>query len=218
MAMEIAEEEHFTGLLGFFHHQLRVVVNWVQLGAGTDPLTVEVLADQGAPVVAHDDSVRVQHGDDLEDIRVSEELRLFVIADQIFYNALHHVGSIGLSRMHPRRQYHSFPNGYRLGYACEIGDDEHVDVVAGKTLAEDSFSDFVLVLESAGLGDEAAEVGVGVRVAVREVDCVHVVLGCVLKSETVVHSTIAVICRLLSGASGIINLVWIKILVPSKLG
>eukprot|EP00960_Hanusia_phi_P023845 703314-Hanusia_phi.AAC.1 len=41
---------------------------------GVEPLAVEVLAGEGAAVVAVDDAVRVQHGDDLEDKVVPENL------------------------------------------------------------------------------------------------------------------------------------------------
>jgi hypothetical protein len=68
MAMEVAEKEDFSGLLSLLHHQLGMVINWIELGARANPLPIQILADQGTSVVAHDYAVRVQHRNDLEHI------------------------------------------------------------------------------------------------------------------------------------------------------
>ena len=59
--MEIAEKEDLSGLLSLLHHQFGVVVYRVQFRARPNPLPVQILADQGAAVVANDDSVWIKH-------------------------------------------------------------------------------------------------------------------------------------------------------------
>ena len=77
--MEIAEEENVSTLQRSLHHQLRVVIDRVKLARGANPLSIQVLSHQRAPVVAHDDSVRVQHRYNLEDEGASQELRMLIV-------------------------------------------------------------------------------------------------------------------------------------------
>lgn len=54
---------------------------------------------------AIDDSIWVEHGDDLKDEGLPETLGHQVIAAQKLQSALHHPAGIGLTRMHTAGQY-----------------------------------------------------------------------------------------------------------------
>jgi len=58
-----------------------VVVGGIKLGTAADPLAVQVLAHQGAAVVAHNYTVRVQHRDYLEHKSVSKKFGLLFVAN-----------------------------------------------------------------------------------------------------------------------------------------
>ena len=70
--------------------------------------------------------------------------------------------------MHSRRDDDGFTHSNVDRIAREVGDDEHVDVVAGEGLAEDGLADLVFVGEGADFVDEVTLVRVRVRVAVGE--------------------------------------------------
>jgi hypothetical protein len=158
VAVEVAEEEDFSGLQGLLHHELGVVVDGVETSTGGSPLPIEVLPHQGAAVVAYDDSIGVQHWDDLYYIRVTQELSLRVLTHQELDHPLHHPGGIGLSRVHSRCQNHSLSHSDLLRLAGEIGHDEHVDVVPCQTFAEDRFSNFFFIFEGADAIDESTDI------------------------------------------------------------
>ena len=70
VTMEVTEEEYFSRLLRFLHHKFCVVVDWVQFGAGADPLAVQVLTHQRTAIVANDDAIGIQHWYYFEDERI----------------------------------------------------------------------------------------------------------------------------------------------------
>ena len=82
--------------------QLLGVVNlWVQQLRGVRPSAVQVSANEVASVVAIDDTVWVEHGDDLKDELVSEHLGLLVvILKQKVNGSLDHETCVGLTRVH----------------------------------------------------------------------------------------------------------------------
>lgn len=77
--------------------------------------------------------------------------------------------------MNPRGDDDGLADGNVDGVACEVRDDEHVNVVTSKRLAEHRLPDFVFISECAHLVDEVALVSVGERVAVGEKDRVVIV-------------------------------------------
>lgn len=89
--MEITEEKYFTRLLRLLHHQLGVVVDRVELRTRPNPLSVQILSHQRAPIVTHDDAIRIEHRYDLEHVRVSEKLRFRIITHQEVDTSFHHV-------------------------------------------------------------------------------------------------------------------------------
>lgn len=173
--MEVTEEKDLSRLLSFLHHQFCVVVDWVQLGAASYPLSVQVLPDQGASVVANDDTIWVEHWNDLEDVVVSQEASLLFVADKEVNDPLHDPAGIAFTRVDSRREYDSFAHSDVFRSAAEVGDNEHVDIVASKRLAEYRLPDLVLVLVRASVVDQLTDVCVGVRVAMSKVDGVVVV-------------------------------------------
>lgn len=170
-----------------------MIVNWIQLGTRANPLSVKVLSNKRTSVVSNNNSIWIQHWNYLEHIGVSQELRLLIITDEILNDSLHHVACIALSRMDPGRKDYGFSDSYFLRDTCKVSYNQHVDIISRERFTEDSFSHLVLILESASLGHEAAQVGVGVGVAVREVHSIVVVLSCPLESQAVVHRTISII-------------------------
>jgi len=130
VAMEIAEEKDGARLDCLFHHQFGVEVDGVGLARGGDPLPVQVLPDQGAPVVAHYNAIWVQHGNDLKYECVSQVLGLLIVANEILNNPLHHIRSLCFSRVHSRCQYYGLPQGNVLWVRVEICYYEHFAVIA----------------------------------------------------------------------------------------
>ena len=66
--MEVTEEKDFSRFLGFLHHEFGVIVDRVQLGTRANPLSVEILTNERAPVVANYYSVGVKHRNDFEHV------------------------------------------------------------------------------------------------------------------------------------------------------
>ena len=112
-----------------------MVVDWVELGRGADPLPIQILARQRAPIISHDDAIWIEHRYYLEHELVAQIKCLLIIAYQEVHSALHHPTGITLAWMHARRQYDRLPHGNVLRYACKVRHDQHVDVIASKTLA-----------------------------------------------------------------------------------
>jgi hypothetical protein len=158
MAVEVAEEEYLSRLLSLFHHEFSVVVDGVEFGTAADPLAIEVLANQRAPVVAYYYSVRVQHRNNFEHIIVSQELSFFIVTYQELYHSLHHPAGIRFSRVDSCGEDDCLSYSYVLGDAAEVGHDKHVYIVSRKRLAEDCLPDFVFVLVGANRVDELADV------------------------------------------------------------
>ena len=102
VTVEVAEEEYLSRFLCLLHHKLCVIVDWVELGAGADPLAVQVLAHEWTAIVADDDAIRIQHWYYFEDERIPQILRLGIIANEEVYATLHHVRSIWLTWVYTR--------------------------------------------------------------------------------------------------------------------
>ena len=69
--------------------------------ARVGPAPVQVCADVVAAIVAVDDTVRVEHRDDLEDEGLSQHLGLLVVLlQQEVDGPLYHEAGVALARMH----------------------------------------------------------------------------------------------------------------------
>jgi len=106
--MEITVEENISTFKCFLHHELCVIEDWVLFAAWSDPLSVQILAYQGAPIVADDDSVGVQHWYDLEDKCTTEKLCLLIIAYQKVDDTVHDEGRIRFTWMNTACEYDCF--------------------------------------------------------------------------------------------------------------
>ena len=75
----------------------------VELHVGVDPLPVQVDASDRVPVIAADNTVRVQDGDEDEGIELAEELGFLAIGSEEFEDSLEHGACRRLARGHARR-------------------------------------------------------------------------------------------------------------------
>jgi hypothetical protein len=79
--MEVTEEKYFPGLLSFFHHELRMIIDWIKFGAGANPLPIEILTYERTSIVANDDTIWVQHRYNFENESISQILGFFIVTD-----------------------------------------------------------------------------------------------------------------------------------------
>jgi len=92
--VEVAVHENISALKRFAHHLLHGVTFAKEPGAGSDPLPVQVVTSQRAPVIADNHSVWVEHGHDFEHEFVSENTRALFIRQQIIEKSLHNPAGI----------------------------------------------------------------------------------------------------------------------------
>ena len=102
----------------------------MELAGCAYPLPVQVLAHEGAAIVAHDDAIGIQHGNYFEDEGVAEEMGLWVFADQEIYHAFHNPAGVGLTRVHAGCENDRFSHTNFEGIAGKVCHYEHVHVVA----------------------------------------------------------------------------------------
>ena len=126
-ALQLAEVGH--QLLDGVHCWVESVI-WVVVDA------VQVIATYACSVVAGHHAVRVRHRDDLDDESLSDLLSLLAVTQQEIDYPLHHVGGIGLPRVHACSE-----NEVVLARLCLIvidarGDGEHGHVQTAQRFAE----------------------------------------------------------------------------------
>lgn len=100
MSMKIAVEIYFAALERFSDHLFDGVALGEEFGAGVDVLAVEVVAGEGAAVVADDYAVGVEHRHNLKNVSISEDDGRSVITHQKLYDALHHKRAVALAGVH----------------------------------------------------------------------------------------------------------------------
>jgi len=79
--MKITVEENLSALSSSLHHELGVIVLWVEFTRRSNPLTIHVRPHQTTPVIAHNNPVGVQHWNNLKDKGVSQQSCVVLIAD-----------------------------------------------------------------------------------------------------------------------------------------
>jgi len=79
--VHVAVEENLSRLQSSFHHELRVVVDGVELGRARYPLAVQIDSHERAPIVTNDYTIRVLHRDNFENKGVPKKLGLLTIAN-----------------------------------------------------------------------------------------------------------------------------------------
>ena len=104
--MQVAVEHDSSLLMHVPDELLRVVNGWVEQTVRFVPLPVQIAAQQGAPVVAVYDPVRIEHGYNPD----HEVLPQFgcLRGQQILQQPVHHVGGLGLSRVHSACKEYAF--------------------------------------------------------------------------------------------------------------
>ena len=120
VAVEVAVQSQRALVCETGDELLGVVNRGVQHLARVLPSSVQVAACQTAAVVTVDDSVWVEHGDDLEDELVSELASFSVVADQKVNGSLHHERGVGLTWVDPCADNHPLLlsvllNGHSVG-------------------------------------------------------------------------------------------------------
>lgn len=99
------------------------------------PGSIQVDARERAPVVAVDDAVRVNHGDDLEDEAISELPSRLRGPGKMPEEPAHHPRGVRFTGVDPRCQKHSFPLARRRwlpgararALGSSDGDEGHLD-------------------------------------------------------------------------------------------
>lgn len=198
MAMQVAYEEDISVFLQLLNHALHMVHCRVKLSRRINPASVQVNSGQIAPRTAIDDTINVEHRNDLENEVVAEDLCLQERSCQVINDTLHHPAGTCLSRMNTRRYYNTFARLDSLRVTLEGCDDEHVAVVTSNGLAQRLSSHAILsfrvCLEAI---DVAAQVSVSIGVAVREVDYIRVMFEGDAPCERIVVSSILTAHRVL---------------------
>lgn len=97
MAMNVGEQLYCPIDVQHLYELLRVINGGMQDLTWIDPPSVEVDSKKGGSIISIDNAIRVKHRDDLENVVLSQDLRLSVVAGQEFYNAFHNKARVCLS-------------------------------------------------------------------------------------------------------------------------
>jgi hypothetical protein len=126
-------------------YSLHVKDAWMKLPIRVDPLSIQVDASKVATSVTVDDSIWVEHGDDLKYKVVSEDPSAKTWSHEVVNDTLDHEGGAGLSRMHTGGYYHALPLFDLLSRVtctparlrCKACYDKHVNIISRESLAQD---------------------------------------------------------------------------------
>jgi len=97
MPVEIAEHHKLAFLMHVLNQLLAVIDRRLKCFRRKFPAPVEVATRQRASVVAVDNTVRVQHGNNLEHKVVPEDLSIEAGSHEVVDDALHHPAGVCLS-------------------------------------------------------------------------------------------------------------------------
>ena len=158
VTMNVAVEQDVPALQGFSHHHFGGAVFWALLHAWSNPLSVQIKAAERAPIISDDDTVWIQHRNNLEDKVVSQILGHFLITNQELEDALDDIARITLTRMNPTCDHDGTTYRYFLWSRAKIRDNSHLTVVAGKCLADYGLANSVLGFWLAELVEELSAV------------------------------------------------------------
>lgn len=196
--MHVTVKVNFPRFQGAFHHQFGVIVNRIQFRRTCNPLPIQVHSHQRASIVSHNDTVWILHWNDLKYKRVSQVFGYIGVSYQKLNHPIHYVRGVGLARMHSWSEDDRFPYCNFNRIRCKVRNNQHVDIISCKRLAEYSFAYFVFILNRALLLDEFAKISVGIRIAVRQKHCVIIMSELKLEGKSVVEQTIATIWLLIT--------------------
>lgn len=99
VAMKVTKQDHFSNFLDTKDQFFEVENLWVVHFGGVFPFTIEVITRNVRPVVAVNDSIRVQHRDNLEDEVLPQFFRLVIVRYQKLDNAVADIRAHRLSRV-----------------------------------------------------------------------------------------------------------------------
>ena len=78
---------------------LDLIYCWMQLRVWCQKLAIQIIAGQGSAVISRNHTIRVGHGNDLEDDPLTEVDSLLALTSDELEEALHYIASIRLARM-----------------------------------------------------------------------------------------------------------------------
>ena len=117
--MQVTEHDKTTLLMNRLDQSLRVPDSRMQGLVGHLPSSIKITTSQTASIVSVDHTIRIEHGDDLEDKVLSKHSRLFIVwISQKGENAAHHPRSYCLTRVHSRSDDHALALGKVLQILC----------------------------------------------------------------------------------------------------
>lgn len=194
MTMEVNEKVHHPVLHCLINHFLRCSNFRRKLGWEL-PLPVEIEAIQATPLIAIYYSIGIQHRNYFEDEVISEKLGAFAALLQQEGNCtLHDIRANCFPRVNSRCENDGFPLGDIFISAIEISDYKFEAVVASRTLAKDTLPCELRILSCAhSVIQEVQQVGVGVRVAICDVNIIGFVLEYHFKDQGALISRSSII-------------------------
>ena len=159
----------------------------VLLLRGILPLSIKILADKRASCVAQNDTVRINHGHDLEDKVISQNSCTDRRSHEVVDDTFHHVGGSGFTRMHPRADDDTFLIFHLLLVIREGRDGQQIAGISGVRLAQHLPSESVLSLWVLfELCKVSLKIRVGVWVTMRKVDGIAIMVKLDAEGQRVV--------------------------------
>ena len=144
VTVDIAVEQDVPTFQSLPHHHFSRAVLRALLHAWCDPLSIQVKATQRCPIVTHNDTIWVEHRDDLEHEIVPQVLGDLVIRNEELQDTFHDEGRITLTWMYSTCDYNSASNCYFLRSRTKICYDGHFTVILSYSLADNGLSYSVL--------------------------------------------------------------------------
>lgn len=134
--MEITVKLNFTAFQRFTNHLFNGKNFRKLLRTRIRVLPVEIHGRQTAPVVADYYSVWVDHRHNFKHKPVTQGLGHLVVTHQKLNQSLHDEGAVAFTRVHPAGQDYAFPASDCFLGARKVCNYEHLDRVAGRSLAK----------------------------------------------------------------------------------
>lgn len=77
--MHITKKHHLVFLVVILNKFLCEVDCWMKQARRIRPATIEVTSNHITPIIANDDTIRIQHWHDFKDESISQQLSFFVV-------------------------------------------------------------------------------------------------------------------------------------------
>ena len=89
MTVEITIKINFAAFECLSYHLFNCIAFWEKLWTRVDILAIEVMAGQAASIVADDNTVRVQHWHNFENVSITKYHGSVIVANKILDESLH---------------------------------------------------------------------------------------------------------------------------------